>query len=362
MDFRIILFIVVFLLGYVFASVNPYSKKHIKWYIITVFGLLILESAFRDYHIGPDTMNYYNEFKHIDNLSLNDIIQRIYNTYILGQSDNVRDIGYLLYQKSIHLFSHNFTTLLFISALIFFIPLGIILNKYCSSIYHLIFAFCLYISLFHIIALSGIRQQIAMGITFIVTLLVPQRKYLPIIILFLIALTIHKSFAIFLLMPLTFLFLQKYTNKLHLISLWIAPIMFIAGTALVVYMASFTSQADYYAGYAETVNGGAMNYIVMMLTLSLFCYIAFKRENPTIDNFNLLYAATPWLTIFVPLIHINGGLIRVGQYFTIYMMILFPYAVEIIFPKSSRIVLCSCSLILVWLALRSEYVYHFISF
>ena len=74
-----------------------------------------------------------------------------------------------------------------------------------------------------------------------------------------------------------------------------------------------------------------------MELLSLFCYVAIKR-NSLAGNQRaiLLYSMLPMLTVTAPLISLNGTMIRVGQYFTLYMMLLVPRAIDLISKGNIR--------------------------
>ena len=74
-----------------------------------------------------------------------------------------------------------------------------------------------------------------------------------------------------------------------------------------------------------------------MEMLSLFCYVAFFRADLKKNKrLSLMYIMLPLLTLTVPLINLTGTMIRIGQYFTIYMMLLVPYAIDFIAKGKSR--------------------------
>ena len=101
--------------------------------------------------------------------------------------------------------------------------------------------------------------------------------------------------------------------------------------------ASF-SQNEYYESYANNmITGEANTYIILMELLSLFCLFSLKtkyiNENVKIKQ---IYMMLPLITMFVPLIALNGSLIRIGKYFTLYMMLLVPKGVDSMFRLDNR--------------------------
>lgn len=351
MNSALIIEVVALLLGFYYMGQKKQDKAR-KNYIIIVMLLLILESGLRAISVGPDTENYYNAFEYSKYFSWNNV---------LDNTMEDRDPGFGFIMKLCHLISDDFNVFLTIAALWFFIPLGIILYRYSSHILQLMFAFTLYLALFHIIALSGVRQQIAMGFSFLALLLYDKKRYIYGSLLLLLGSTIHISLLLFSAVPIIYYFVNsKYYKTIHLATIISIPIVFVSAKLLVVYMVGFLND-DYYMVYAEKDESGAVVYIVLMELLSIFCYFAIKKDfvlkNETIAY---LYVTLPLLTFFVPLITLDGTLIRVGQYFTMYMMLLFPYAVDMFAGKKSRSLLYSISItVLVLPMLKSPMIYEF---
>ena len=69
----------------------------------------------------------------------------------------------------------------------------------------------------------------------------------------------------------------------------------------------------------------------------------------------------PMLTMTAPLISLNGAMIRVGQYFTLYMMLLVPLAIDSIASRDERRILyIGMITALIFLTLRSgDFSYYF---
>lgn len=324
MNSALIIEVVALLLGFYYMGQKKQDKAR-KNYIIIIISLMIIESGFRAISVGPDTGNYYNWFERCKYLSWSDVSNNTMED---------RDSGFGIVMKSCQLISNDFNVFLTIAALWFFIPLGVILYRYSDHIFQLIFAFTLYLGLFHIIALSGIRQQIAMGFSFCAFLLYGRNRYIYASLLMLLGSTIHISLLLFFIVPIIHYFVnKKWYKTIHLASILSAPMVFVSAKVLIVFMAGFISD-DYYMAYAEKEGSGAVVYIVLMELLSIFCFMAINREYVLkIDKISYLYINLPLITFFVPLITLDGTLIRIGQYFTMYMMLLFPFAVDLLSNK-----------------------------
>ena len=337
MDTRIILFFIIVLFSLLLGGGKDVYRHKQKWYIIILITLLILESGLRSVLVGPDTYNYYNDFLSIKDMNWSQVWTSFYASYQQGEG---KDPGFTLFVKLIQLFSADFNFFLIVAALLFFIPLGLILYRYSTHLIQLVFAFTLYVALFHIVALSGIRQQIATGITFMAFLQLGRDHFARGILFIMLASLIHISALFFLLVPLLSLLHLKYLKPIHFVSFFIIPFVILYARSIMAFLASFLAN-EYYTLYAsgESTNG-AFLYVLLMELLSLFCFVAIKYDKLKHDIcISQLYVALPLLTLTVPLISLNGAMIRIGQYFTLYMMLLAPIAIDSFIRKNSRTVI-----------------------
>lgn len=341
----------IFLGGLCYFNNNKQNTAR-KNYIILIITLLIVESGLRATSVGSDTGNYYYWFELCKFSSWGDVF---------NNTSEGRDPGFIVVMKVCQLVSGDFNFFLTLAAMWFFIPLGIILYRYSNHILQLTFAFTLYVSLFHIIALSALRQQIAMGFSFIAFLLYDKNRYIWGCLLLLLGSTIHASLLLFFAIPL----IQRFVNRrfyrtIHFITLLLIPFVFASAQFLVGYMASFMSD-DYYMAYAEKEGNGTYIYIVLMELLSVFCFIAIKLNViMSDDKLAYLYVNLPLLTFFVPMVTFDGTLIRLGQYFTVYMMILFPYAMDLFVGKKNLFLFYAIPVvILFFLMFKNSMVYEF---
>ena len=353
MDIRIVLFTLVILLGLLFSMGKDDGRRMQKWYVILMIMFLILESSLRSVWVGPDTYTYYTNFESIKSLSWSEVWSSFYSTYQQGEG---KDPGFTLFVKIVQFFSGDFNFFLFIAALIFFAPLGLILYKYSSHVVQLIFAFTLYVALFHIVALSGIRQQIATGFTFFALYEIGRGRWLRSLLLIGLASFIHISALIFLLVPAMSFIHWKRLKPIHLATFFAIPIVALYAGAILRFTASFMANQYYSAYGAGESTGEAFVYIIMMELLSLFCYIEIKKDMlKNNSRIRLLYLMLPLLTITVPLISLNGTMIRIGQYFTLYMMLLAPISIDVFTQKSMRVPVYIIMIVaLLFLSLKSS--------
>lgn len=357
MDIRILLFFVIVVLGF-FLSIGKDTVIKRQSYIYVIISLLVLESGLRSVFVGADTIFYYSKFLSVNSLSWGDIWDSFRTVYLEGEG---KDPGFLVFMKIIYLFTSDFNVFLFICALIFFVPLGLVLKHYSTSILQLMFSFSLYIALFNVVALSGLRQQIATGFCFCAFLLLDKSNYLKALLIILIGSTIHISALVFLLVfPLKLV--PVATKTIHALSFFAIPSVMDSSSQIMAWLASFLAN-DYYSLYAESeFHKGAFVYISLMELLSFFCFIAIKKKIIVKnDKLLLLYIMLPLLTITVPLISLNGAMIRIGQYFTLYMMLLVPIAIDLISKgKERRVLYFGMIVALIFLSLKnSSFEYSF---
>lgn len=360
MDIRILLYVVILLLGTILAIGKDPKEKKRKWYVIIIISLLVLESCLRNVVVGPDTISYEAVFQNTFYMSWSEIFDSFKTAYVEGEG---KDPGFIVFIKMAQIFSSDFNVFLFICALPFFIPLGLILYRCSSGIQQLIFAFTLYVALFHIVALSGVRQQIATGFCFMAFLRMGNNHFWQAVVLILIGSLVHISALFFLLVPAVGLLSSRILKTLHLISFATIPSVIAYAAQIMLFLASFLAN-DYYTtyGYSES-RGGVTTYIILLELLSVFCFIAINNRMLELDRKKkLLYTMLPMLTITSPLITLNGAMIRVGQYFTLYMMLLVPIAIDAISKRSNErtMIYIEIIFVLIYLSLNSgDFEYYF---
>lgn len=181
------------------------------------------------------------------------------------------------------------------------------------------FSYILFSTLFYsFFAVTGIRQTIATAlVVFIGTELIKKRKFFPFLLICLIAFTIHKSSIC--LLPFYFISQKKITRKYILFVLALLPIV-------AVFRNQFLDLLNFISGYEyeELSTSGAKGFtffyfVIVIVSLILLRYV---RENS--KNYKMYYNALFLGMLFIPLVFVNPSLMRVVQYFSVYLMLLVP--------------------------------------
>ena len=258
--------------------------------------------------------------------------------------------------KFIQLFSNNFQFFLFICALFFFIPFGKLLYIFTTDNRQLTFVFIFYVALFNMIAMSGVRKEMALGLSILFFLYYVEKKYIKMTLALIVGVSIHMTTLLILLVPLINIFPKKWLRYIHIAAFAAIPIVLSAMGPMLVLMADFIDN-EKYAQYGEGASeGGAGTFFLLIELLSLLCLWAFRKINIKDDKILCnMYAMLPLFTIFAPLIQHSGSMIRISQYFHLYLLVLVPYAVECLYKKVGlQIVYIVLSVILIILSMRTS--------
>ncbi len=244
----------------------------------------------------------------------------------------------------------------FISDLLFFIPFGYFIYKYSRSFIQSIFALIIYCCLFHVMALTGARQFISLGLCIISYMYLEKNRIYFTILFIILASLIHLSAMLFIL-PLIIDFLPiKFYKRLHIIIFLFVPIIFLNVNKVIQLMGSAIS-IDRYSEYGEyIVQGGAYMFIFLLEGVSLFCYLYIKDEYLYNDRpFKLMYIMIFLFTVLGVLVHSNGTMIRISMYFYFYLTLLIPYSIDYCFKDRERkIVYLIAILFLILLSIKSS--------
>lgn len=340
---KIDLFLIPFviILGLLFS--NNDNKNNRRLYIIICSSVLLFVAAMRNPEFltdtyGIDSANYKYTFENTFDMGWEEFFVTVYMRYFGGGAEEA-EVGYIAFNKVIGLFTHDFAIFSLLADLLFFVPLGIILYRYSTNIYGLIFAFVYYISLIQVYLIGGGRQMFAVGLDMMALLAVIDRKKIRAIIFFLLGLTIHASSFLFL-APLLMVWYglnAKTLKLLHLICFIVFPIVLMMPNQIIVFMGEAAGSEQYAEYGRQAVQGGANVFLYLMELLSLFCLIAIKKENMLQNkNMAIFYVMLPFITMFTPLIKSNGTMIRIALYYSIFMTLLVPYGIDCLFKKDNQ--------------------------
>lgn len=359
MNITLVNFIIVIVLAIFFSS-SGNSNTNKKFFIGSVILWLLLETALRGLSVGSDTRGYYEMFNHTAfRTDWSEIFTMYRETYI--DQSNEEDIGYILLQKIISIFTTNWNVFVFISGLLFYVPLGFLLYRYCKTFWHITIALLIFVALFQIIPLSGGRQLQAMGLCIISFLYMDKEKYWKSIVFVLIGAFIHKS-CLLCLLPIALSKIKpSLLKKIHVIAFLMIPVAVRFAGQIIVFMGESIG-SEKYANYGmRSAQGDAVVFMALLELVSLFLLIGIKRRDLENNQTLLkLYTMVPFFTVFGTFIYFNGSMIRVSMYFHLYIMMLIPFTIDLLFKKSNVTIYYLFVALLLFFALRgSRMSYYF---
>lgn len=337
MQINTILIPFVIILGILFS--NNDTRKNKLLYIILCSSVFIFVAAMCSpewmtytYHI--DTLVYKENFEESFDMNWSGLWSSAYLRYFNNVGDG--DIGYLILNKLISLFTHDFHIYSILVDLVFFVPFGIILYRYTTGTRQVIFAFVFYIALVQIFMIGGGRQITAIGLDMMALLSLMDNKKIRAIVYFIIGVTIHFSSFLFLVPLLMIWFHAKpqFLKWSHIVCFLLFPIVLAFPNQIITFMGE-SAGLERYARYGqEGIQGGIGTFIVLIEFLSLFCLVAIKKGD-LVNSFvyRTFYVMLPLLTFFGPLIRSNGSMIRISLYYHLYLVLLVPFAIDCMFKK-----------------------------
>lgn len=304
------------------------ENRNRKNYIIFICIILILQSALRHVAVGADTYAYYLKFEEIKLTSWQEIWENFRSVYVLGEG---KDAGYPLIQKVFQFFSGEYRIFLFFVAVIFFSSLGYFIytqTKYISDVF---VAIAIYEVLFYsFFSITGLRQTLATAFTFWGLHFIRQRKLWQYTLLIICAAFIHKSVLLF--YPFYFIARLNLPRQLLAASFVIFPVMFVFGRSVAGIMALLSAQ-DNYMGYAlsDANPTGAVDFSIFLLGCGILGWIALRNAKQRDSDMPIIYNAISIAIIFTPLTWIDSSLMRIVQYFSIFILVFLPYVINNLF-------------------------------
>lgn len=296
--------------------------------IVATLNWIIL-SGCRGLSVGADTFQY--KVGHFDvtlNKSWESIFTNIYLKYVMNVA--IKDPGYALFEKVFQIFSKDYQVYLIAVAIIFFVPLGILIYRKSSNpcMSYILFS-ALFFSFF---AITGIRQTIATSIVvFGGIYLIENRKPVKFIFLSLLASMIHQSALCFI--PFYWLS-QIKINKVSLSAYWVAIV------AAFVLRYQFLALLKYFVGYDGYLDGegaAAGTFVFLLIILAVFVTCFSKKIVEQNDPFIQTAINGLMLScVFSSLLLINPAFMRVVQYYSLFMMFVLPACSRVFQTGKSR--------------------------
>ena len=320
----------ILVFGFLFLHTNL-SDGNKKIYCTICAIQWILLSGLRDWSVGADTINYYNWFESVKNISLQKILRNCWDYLFNGLE--VKDPGYNLLQKIFQIFFDDYQMWLIFIAVFFTGLMARWIYKY-SSLPDI--SFLLYSVVFYsFYAVTGHRQTIATAlVVFVGYELVKKKKWLQLVVITFIAYMIHKSSIVFV----------AYYLIAH-ISL--TPVYFFAMMGVTVVLAVFGARlygpialALGFGEEGQVFNdiGGAETYATILLLLCVVSLILYPTIKAMRVDTKFIYNMLFLTIITTVLVYSNQTFMRIQQYFSMITMIILPEFVKAI-DKRYRIFL-----------------------
>ena len=320
--------------------------------IIGTINWIIL-SGFRSWEIGPDTLAYklYRFDRTLDR-SWAEIFADFVLKYKLGEE--IKDPGYPVLEKIFQLFSSDYQLWLVAIAVMFFVPLGIVIYKYSTNA---AVSYILFSTLFYsFFAMTGPRQTIATAIVVLIGIkYIKERKLIPFLLLELVASTIHMSALCF----LPFYWLSKIKiNTKSLTIYWIGIIVAYLGRN------QFLTLLQRLIGYEEYVQAEgarAGTFLYLLILLAIIVTVFYQRFDVENQITRIAINALMIACVFSPLLLINQSCMRVIQSFSLFLLILLPDVFDLFEPRRSRnISIFIASALMIILLISNNPVYNFV--
>jgi len=260
--------------------------------------------------------------------------------------------GYNLLVKTFQIFSTDYQLFLILIALAFTIPLGVFIYKNSKEpfVSFLIYS-CLFYSFF---AITGHRQTIATALVVLIGYeFIKKRKFIPFLILSIIAFTIHKSAIVFL--PFYFFAPLKINKKSMSIYILLAIILLIIDSQISTPLVNMLN----YDGMIDNSIKGTGNFIFMMILVGITAIWRSKHILSSDPNFNYALNALALAVIFSILTLIDQSFMRIQQYFSLFLLVCIPKIIYT-FKDRERVIVhavATTTLILLFISNSPKYLF-----
>jgi hypothetical protein len=353
MIINLLVIFLTILIGIFFSRGNSNqinNDRNRKRYIKYICFILILQSGLRNVAVGDDTYAYFRGFEKIKNTSWSEIYNNVINYYQLSIG---KDPGYEAFVKCIQIINEEYQVFLFIVALMFFGALGNFIYKNTTRLNDVIIAFVIYSVLFYsFYSVTGIRQTIATAASLYAFEFVKRKKMLHFLIIILLASTMHKSVLVFI--PFYFLAQIKNVNLIYKGVLLLIPFLFVFRNVLGQYLIVLGD----YDQYEIVASSEPYTLTLMYLLIAVVAFLRKKIIFENNSNAHYYYVAFSLVLFFLPLAWINQNAIRIGMYFSIFILLFIPeiiYSFQVVSTKVRKEIIKFVIVLLIVLYVKSNW-------
>lgn len=348
MEIRLLAIFLILILAQLAEETITVQRQHPdrvrKGYIALVCVMLIFQSGLRNVAVGPDTYAYSIDFDWVATWSWSDVWSNFRTVYVDQEG---KDAGYPLFVKLFQVLTTDYRLFLFGVALLFFVALGRLIYYNTGNIREAMIAFVLYEAMFYpFYSITGIRQTLAVAFTLFGFECIKKRKFIPFLILVLVAFTFHKSALVFLLAyPL---YRYRHTVWLYWTCFGLLPFLFLARNTIVYFL---RDMADY-GEYRMTVF--PVTSMILYLVLSVWLFVYYRRireQEPDVQPVYNLFSLT---IVCVPLLGEDSLYTRLIMYFSIYILVLLPVVIRVFTGQDRKLYTIFILLLTVFLIVKTS--------
>ena len=298
MNIYIVNFMILSLLSIFFSVIKRTRAYYFFWMLEAI--VLITITAIRDISVGADTRGYCEAFMYLQRIPWKNIFQ-------FGWEP-----GYVIVNKLLSVFFSNSRALIVGMALMILIPIFYRIKE--ESLYpYLSLVFFVGMGMWETSAFI-MRQWCAIAILTFSYKYVKERKFIPFILLIVLAMTFHRTSVVF--VVIYFMYNIKITSKRMLEFIGMSMILGIGGKPILHILNQFARLPE-----AGNYNGGITMLIVLWLIV-LLIYIYFRGNIP--DNISLYYDMLLVGAVLQPISFAFSNFSRIVNYFSIAIIFLLP--------------------------------------
>lgn len=283
--------------------------------------IAIFQSGLRDISNLPDTNDTTNYQVRYDEVARSSWGELIGAFSVYNSEYDERDKGYPIFMKLTQFFVNDFTFFMFLTASIFIISLGFLINKYVKSHLGILLSFLIYFALFANIVNSFMRQAVTLSIVLFALRYVLSRDWKRYFSFMLLAFTFHSSAIVATLFYFLPWFCQK--RKWLLLALIISPVM----VYCISFLMSIFLAGSVYGQYADADADNPINYIILVYVVSLFVYLYYDKIKE-IKDYELLICGTLGSMILLPIAFLGNTILRVSYYYVLFLVVLVPVLID----------------------------------
>lgn len=321
------------------ARPGPLAQQSRPAVLCVCFALCWISiSTLRDFSVGADTYAYYDRYLRSSNVSWGDVWSTLVD-YILSGLRGPKDPGYLLIEKTFHQIGLGYRALLAFIAVAFMLPLAYRIYKDSRAAF---FSVILYSVLFYaFFSITGHRQTIATAILF--TFAVPsiyRRNPFAFFGAVGIAALIHKSALLF--APAYLFVYVKPSKTLILTAIILSPLAILIREPLL-------NLATILLGYeySDLSSAVPVTFSISLATVALLSLFRVGYLDTSDVRIRVYICALLVAALCTPLVFGNPVIMRVVQYYSIFLLWLIPELIFTFGPRVRRVLLFAAPMALI---------------